>query len=338
MTCALDPHLIAFRNQIMKFAEGLALLRPTKLARASTILGGLILAVPLGATPKHATAVAPPQPISVSSMNYANTPWDQLADQINDTTQQNPTNPPVQKLVTPRRYVFAPGEIYEADLSFRDICRQLESALEKKGFINAADARDVIREPERIELILRVHCGQRNWRNPVVRSDHLAWRTGLASNERLRGSLFSAAPLAVAFDYRAGGNDDALSAAARSQATAGVAAGTPASVEANSATAVGVVGYDGTREFNLIVVDAFDYRELQTKGESARRLWTTFVAVPVERNQKFSEVLGAMLKVATPYFGENTRGLQVFNDARANVKIGEVEVIGVDVKLSTDKK
>lgn len=322
----------------MKIAEAFAFSRQTKLARASAILGGLILAVALAAKPKQASAVAPPQPISVSSMNYANTPWDQLAEQINGTTQQNPTNPPVQKLATPNRYVFAPGELSASDLSFKEICQQLELALEKKGFINAADARDIIGEPDRIDLILRVHCGQRNWRNPVVRSDHLTWRTGLASTERMRGSLFSAAPLAVAFDYRAGGNDDALSAAARSQATAGVAAGTPASVEANSSTAVGVVGYDGTREFNLIVVDAFDYRELQTKGDSARRLWTTFVAVPVERNQKFSEVLGAMLKVATPYFGENTRGLQMYNDSRASVRIGETEVIGVDVKLSTDKK
>jgi hypothetical protein len=44
-----------------------------------------------------------------------------------------------------------------------------------------------------------------------------------------------------------------------------------------------------------------------------------------------------MLRIATPYFGENTSGLQMYNDARATVNIGEMQVIESGVKIE-DKK
>ena len=50
-------------------------------------------------------------------------------------------------------------------------------------------------------------------------------------------------------------------------------------------------------------------------------------AAPVQRGEKFSQALAAMLRKAGPYWGETTPGLQVFHDARAEVRIGEaVEV------------
>jgi hypothetical protein len=45
-----------------------------------------------------------------------------------------------------------------------------------------------------------------------------------------------------------------------------------------------------------------------------------------------------MLRVATPYFGETTRGLQMFTDARATVKLGELQVIDADVKPAAPHK
>jgi hypothetical protein len=80
-------------------------------------------------------------------------------------------------------------------------------------------------------------------------------------------------------------------------------------------------------------VDAFSYAELKEKGDRAKRLWTTFVAAPRQPNQKFSDVLTTMLKVATPYFGESTSGLQMYNDARATVTIREMEILDSSVKL-----
>lgn len=123
------------------------------------------------------------------------------------------------------------GELYENDVPYEELCRQLEAALARKGFINAADA-------------------------------------------------------------------------------------------------------PGTRDFFLLVVDAFSYQDLLKQQAKAPRLWTTFVALPQEEPQTFSQVLATMLRVATPCFGETTRGLQMFIDARATVKLGEPEVLDADVKAA----
>ena len=58
--------------------------------------------------------------------------------------------------------------------------------------------------------------------------------------------------------------------------------------------------YGSTREFFLLVVDAFSYQDLLKKQAKAPRLWTTFVALPQEEKQTFSQVLATMLRVATP--------------------------------------
>ena len=48
-------------------------------------------------------------------------------------------------------------------------------------------------------------------------------------------------------------------------------------------------------------------------------------------------MLDPMLRVATPYFGENTAGLQMFNDARATVNLGELQILESDVKMPEKK-
>jgi len=95
--------------------------------------------------------------------------------------------------------------------------------------------------------------------------------------------------------------------------------------------------YDATREYYLVVVDAFKHADLMEKGKDAKRQWTTFIAAPRQPGQKFSDVMDTMLRVATPYFGENTAGLQMYNDARATVKIRDFEVLESDVKSDPKK-
>jgi hypothetical protein len=298
-------------------------------------IGTLLVSPFHGAQAKPAVPVEhAPLPVSVSSANYAETPAERLYESVHGDLQHNPSAPPLQKLAQPKHYVFAPGDLAEADLPFPEICRRLAGALAQKGFVNAADDQGIIREPERIDLILRVHSGQRAWKNPVVRLDHLTWRAGLVYNGRLPESILSRG-LEVSYDRRAGGDDDVLGKATLAQdrtENTGQAYGT-ANSSFDPAT-----GYDITRDFNLLVVEAFDYRELLTKRASAKRLWTTFVAVPADPDQKFSDVLNTMLRVATPYFGETTRGLQMFDDARANVHVGPAEVVESDVKLAPGRK
>ena len=275
---------------------------------------------------------APILPVSVSAANYSALPWDQLRQKVANPSQVNPLAREAEPLAQPQTFVFAPGETYEADLSYADICRHLAEALAKKGYVNAADAQGRIAKPDKIDLILRVSSGGRRWRNPAVRTEHLTWKEGLADTTKLTTSLIGGQ---ISFDNRAGGNDDALGMAISEQGKIGSTTG---GITESSQGGTDSSGYEGTRDFYLLVVDAFAYKDLLEKQDRAPRKWTTFIALSREAHNSFAAVLPTMLKVATPYFGETTSGLQVFNDARATVKLGELQVVESDVKPAAPEK
>lgn len=288
-----------------------------------------------------------PAPVSVSSANYAETPRDQLLTLTSTPHQVNPETRTVQPRTRTERFVFMPGELYDSDIGFEEICQRLTPVLAKKGFINATDDQGRVIDPKNVDLILRVHSGERDWRVPTVRTDQLTWNDGLAS--RPRGRSLTTLGGDVMWENRAGGNDEAFAANATNENRPGFGYGssapTPAGTspltsgsayaqaQANSANAE----YEATREFYLLVVDAYSYNDLMKKGKNAKRLWTTFVAAPRQPGQKYSDVLATMLRVATPYFGETTSGLQMFNDARATVEIGPTKVIEADVRTPDAK-
>lgn len=282
-----------------------------------------------------------PAPVSVSSANYENSSRDELFLAVEGKIKVNPASLTLQSLDRPQRYVFLPGEIYETDIPYDEICRRLATALAKKGYLNATDDEGRVIDPQNVELVLRVNAGERSWRNPTVRTESLTWKDGLVP--RPRGRSLATLGGDVFWDNRAGGNDDALGAAAKNENSAGFGFGsTPATPAGqsplNTAAAVAqanasAVEYEATREFYLIVVDAFRYQDLMTKGDRARRIWTTFLAAPRQHGQAFSDVLNTMLRVGTAYFGETTSGLQMFNDARATVTPGPIQVIESDVQV-----
>lgn len=282
-----------------------------------------------------------PAPVSVSSANFETSSRDELFLAVEGKQKVNPSSRPLDPLARPQRFVFIPGEIYESDISYDEICRRLSATLARKGYHNATDDQGRVVDPKNVDLILRIHAGERTWRNPTVRLESLTWKDGLVA--RPRGRSLTTLGGDVYWENRAGGNDDALGAAARNENSPGFGFGsTPASpggqapLNTYSATAsanASAAEYEATREFYLIVVDAFRYSELMTKGDRAKRLWTTFLAAPRQHGQVFSDVLNTMLRVGTPYFGETTSGLQMFNDARAVVTPGPIQVIESDVKL-----
>ncbi|MBL9203863.1 MAG: hypothetical protein JNN01_02160 [Opitutaceae bacterium] len=270
-------------------------------------------------------------PVSISSANYANTSRDALVQAVEG---QNVVNPPplsLKALSEPVHFVFIPGEVFESDLSYEDVCELLTASLKEKGYINGADKFGIIREQAKVKLVLRVNFGMRSWRLPKVRTESLTWYDGLVP--RPRGRTLTTLGGEVAFENRSGGEDTALSSVAANMNNTSSLFGRGAS-SANQTVAAPVdpvgatgVAYGNTRDFNLIVIDAFDYQELKAKGKSARRQWTTFVASPVEPGKKFSDVAVTLVRSATPHWGETTQGMQVINDARADVKIGEAVVV-----------
>ncbi len=299
--------------------------RPFQSALLTTVFAALV---------GWAQATEPtPAPVSVSALNYAHASWGELNRLDGEKNQVNPSPHPLTAIATPQRFVFLPGEVYPTDLTYEEICGRLSAALAKKGYLNATDAQGRVYDPANVDLILRVNFGERPWRIPTARIDQLAWRDGLAPPPRF--SRLSVLGAEVSWESRVGGNDDALGAAAANQNSPSFGSGSSSPGSAPAPTPPGTnpaaTEYESTREYYLIVVDAFSYKELREKGDLARRQWTAFVAAPRQPGQKFSDVVNTMLRVATPYFGETARGLQVFNDARARVDFGEFNVIEDDV-------
>ncbi|HET7536514.1 MAG TPA: hypothetical protein VFJ90_08675 [Candidatus Didemnitutus sp.] len=286
-------------------------------------------------------------PVSVSSINYSENNREALLRLDVEKSKVNPATKTLEKNSASQRYVLVPGETYEADISYDEICRLLNAALEKKGFVNAVDGQGRVLDPEHVDLVLRVSSGERTWRLPTARIDHLTWNDGMVP--RPRGRTLATLGGDVAWEFRAGGNDLALGAAAVNAdaprfgfgsspaSPAGATSLTGPSAMTASQVAAGVSAYEATRDFYLIVVDAFSYPDLKNKGEHARRVWTTFLAAPRQPGQKFSDALSTLLRVGTPYFGETTSGLQMFDDARAHVDIGTPHVVESDAKPAERK-
>ena len=87
-----------------------------------------------------------------------------------------------------------------------------------------------------------------------------------------------------------------------------------------------------TRDYCLVVVEAFKFSELMAKKDNAPCEWATFVAVPLHTGQNFSNMLQTMAKTATPYFGTTTNGIQEYDLPAGKVMMGEpVEVPGPQV-------
>ena len=279
--------------------------------------------------------------VTVSSANYRALERGELLRLVDSKNSVNPEVQALSPLKEPKRFVFLQGDSFDSDLSFDDVCAILTPALAAKGYENAVDSEKRVIEPKTVSLVLRVHYGIREWRLPTVRTDALYWADGLVP--RTRGRTLSRLGGETIWDERAGGRDNAYADAAMNSANAGDAwsgggAGsggqTGATPSSGSWFGSSPTSFEGTQDFHLLVVDAFDYQELKDKGRGAKRLWTTFMAAPARGEQKFSDVVEALARNGTAYFGETTSGLQVFTDARAKVEIGPLRVIDYEVEES----
>lgn len=316
------------------------IMKPHVLLVSSILLVGLLHA-------ESASEIKGFAPVSVSAANYRTTSREDLQREVEQGKPAiNPEVPAVKVPAEPVHYVFVAGEVADSDLAFDKVTGLLAPALTKKGYVNAADSFGIIHEPKKVTLVLRVSYGQALWRVPTVRTDRLSWADGMIA--RPRGNGLQMLGGETVFESRSGGNDDVMTSVAQNAAAKGFGSVTKPGQNTGGSGSSGApqlpnlpatpvsseVEYGGTRDFNLIVVDAFDYQELKTKGRRATRVWSTFVAAPVERKQKFSAVAAMLVRNATPYFGETSKGLQVYTDARAEVKIGEI----VEVKDEPESK
>ncbi len=279
-----------------------------------------------------------PLPVSVSAANYSRLSYGELYARVHDPDNARPEVPAVQKAAEPLYYFLVPGEIYPNDVPLDTVYRELENALESRGYFNVVYQLRAGRMPPRIDYLLRVHYGVRLWLRPIVRTDKITWgNDGIVANRYMAFLQYD--PMT---DPRVGLSPEEI---ARLHAAFAHLAQGASGPGANTAQALAFgsemddrlsreFGQEGkvSRDFCLVVVEAFKFDDVRATNRKAPCIWATFIAVPVEEGMKFSNVLRAMLRTAQPYFGETTHGLQVYE-----VPPGRV-LMGTPVELPTPLK
>ncbi len=263
------------------------------------------------AAPAFAASDRPPRPneIIVSSANYAITPPKELARMFRRPADLTDPPAPAAGPHPQKYYQFLRGEVFESDLPYLAVCQLLVPALAKKNLHNTFDQ-------SKVDLVLRISFGARRWRDPLVRIADLEWKQGLVPRRRDTAALGTDA----AWDARAGGDETALRQTERMLSELDP-------TNAAEGMADRLIGGLPTEDYFLVVVDAFEVSELRAKGNDATRAWTTFIAVPRQGGQNFSQVVAGMIEKAAPYFGETLPGKVRFTDREGTVKIGEATVV-----------
>jgi len=85
--------------------------------------------------------------------------------------------------------------------------------------------------------------------------------------------------------------------------------------------------HGATRDYCLVVVQAFKFEDVRTMKSKAPCIWSTFIAVPLHAGQEFSGMLHTMVKTATPYYGTTTDGIQEYDVPQGKVQVGEPVIV-----------
>jgi len=286
-----------------------------------------------------------PVPVSVSAANYSQLSDEDLYNRvIIDPINAHPEPPAVAKPTRPFYYLLLPGEVYPSDVALGTVYRELESALEKRGYFNAIYQKTPANTQPKVDYLLRVHFGERPWLTPIVRTDRVTWGDdGLVAN-RHKMNLLSVS--GSSYDPRVGLSTEEVMRLngmfASSIANFGLGSGqsfglfAPASLWGSFGSNKQLWRDFGeedqeSQNFYLFVVEAFKLDDVTVMRKRAPCIWATFIAVPSDRDMKFSSVLRSMIQTATPYFGETTHGLQAYEVPHGKVFLGTpVEVPGAE--------
>jgi hypothetical protein len=271
-------------------------------------------------------------PVSVSAANYSQLSDEQLYASVFEPTNAPSRPPAVPESPKPVYYLPLAGEVYPCDVPLETVYRELEVALEPRGYFNADYQTKAGHTPPRVDYLLRIHYGERLWLMPIVRRDKVTWGNDGLVADRYKTNLMSDS----SYDPRTGLTPS--EAAALERLFGSLMAGNGGQSTKFSAR-LGITNSNSfgsderlwrdfgetgqrARNFYLVVVEAFRFDDVMAMNNKAPCAWMTFIAVPEEQGQKFSEVLRAMLQTAVPYFGETTRGLQVYEVPPGTVRVG----------------
>jgi len=277
-------------------------------------------------------------PVSVSAANYSRLSGEELYARAHDPVNARAEAPAVPKPAKPLYYLPLPGEVYPSDVPLDAIYRELEMALEPRGYFNADYQTKAGHTPPGVDYLLRVHYGERLWLDPTVRRDRVTWGNDGLVADRFKVNLISD----PVYDPRIGLSQAEIANLHRLFGFAAGGAGASTLPNENGKQS-DIHSYrtderlwhdfgqeaQASSRFYLVVVEAFRFDDVVAMDARAPCVWATFVAVPVDQGLKFSNVLRAMLQTATPYFGETTHGRQLYEVPPGNVLVGTpAEVAG----------
>jgi hypothetical protein len=290
------------------------------------------LAATLGLCLSGCVSTKEPLPISVSAANYSKVSGEELYARVNGAANTYPEPQPPAPPAKPLFYAFVPAD-YSADVSMETVFRELAIPLAYRGYFNVVYQVQAGLLPNRIDYLLRVHAGERPWRLPTVRTDKVTWGDddltpywhGTAERS---GNLIG--PYSH-WDDRAGMSPTDISTLASyfqdSQLTR-----SGRNVSSSETQSVGLEEVNGNayaHERAIILINAFRFEDVRKMKKDAPCVWSMFISVPLYQGLTFSNVLRTMARTATPYVGETTNGIQIYEVPPGRVLMGEpVEVQG----------
>jgi len=275
-----------------------------------------------------------PLPVSISAANYSQVTGEELYRRVNGPANTQPTPPTPPEPAKPLFYAFVPGEIYASDVPLETVYRELATPLANRGYFNIVYEMKAGLLPNRIDYLLRIHCGERYWLIPTVRSDKVTWGDdGLVSSWSGSHPMKSASLIGPnsRWDGRVGESPSEIgNLALYFQQSELTSQGGRNSVSELQGAAFQDFSADaGSRDYCLVMVEAFRFEDVRTMKNKAPCVWATFIAVPLHQGQEFSSVLRTMVRTATPYFGTTADGLQIYEVPPGKVLIGNpIEVPG----------
>ncbi|HEY5080004.1 MAG TPA: hypothetical protein VII43_09155 [Opitutaceae bacterium] len=266
-----------------------------------------------------------PLPVTVSAANYSQGSEEQIYAAVHGARNTHPVEPAFVVPDKPLFYGFVPGDIYDSNVPLETVYRELAVGLAHRGYFNVVYQANAGYFPTRVDYLIRVHCGVRRWRNPIVRTDKVTWGDDamISSRRDSRSVLLHGEGAAV--DPRAGLDpNEAVNLAALLQGMKNTTAG---ALMAEDAYSIGNRDDGTTRDTCLVVLEAFKFSDLMTLKGNAPCTWATFVAVPLHEGQEFSSMLRTMVQKVTPYFGTTADGLQEYDVPQGQVLMGEPVVV-----------
>jgi hypothetical protein len=266
-----------------------------------------------------------PLPVTVSAANYSEGSEEQIYTAVHDTKNTHPTEPAFAVPDKPLFYGFVPGDIYDSNVPLETVYRELAVGLAHRGYFNVVYQANAGYFPKRVDYLIRVHCGVRRWKTPIVRTDKVTWGDDSMISSRRNSRSVLLHGEGSADDPRAG--QDQMEALNMAVLLQGMSKTTAGALQADDAYSVANNGDASTRDYCLVVLEAFKFSDLMALKGKAPCAWATFVAVPLHEGQEFSSMLRTMVQKATPYFGTTADGLQEYDVPHGQVLMGEPVVV-----------